>query len=560
MTPRRGRKDVEEHSRLDVVAFIDPSVAPHPSAHDSARPRFGAFRAQWSLLKALASQTDSVALTLVSTPEGEKRLDESARHWLGAPVRTINYLQLPTLTIDSSRTIIHHVGQVFDQAPYAIRSALGRRIPVTSNHHSLGYSHLLQAASVLNRVEAQPKDAIIASSPHARQVLEWMIDAAAPEWPGSIPVIPLPVEGRPPTIPERVAARERFGLRPDDITILSLGRLSRSDKATLEPLLWSFAEICQGTGAAARLMIVGDDSSGYAAELSREAQLFGIAERVQILADVDDDVRTQSLWAADIFVGLFDSHQEAFGLTVGEAQMAGLPCLVSDYSGVGTLIRDGVTGIALPTTHLRSDRLEDMWRHLLTWEADHLHHAQLVRVDRRALSNGLRALVEHPEHRRRTATAAREHALTQFAPRSIAEQYVSLWRRGGERTPADRFPTGEPSARESRVGPFQSFASQVLDPSMYLVAWQPHQRFKVTDLIDNVISDLPGAGVIERCARVLASNGSYVQPHELAQAAGVSDDATLLAIAILSKYGYVEFIPRGSPGCGGGPIDRRLLT
>ena len=57
----------------------------------------------------------------------------------------------------------------------------------------------------------------------------------------------------------------------------------------------------------------------------------------------------QSLAAADVAISLVDNAQETFGLAVAEAMAAGLPLVVSDWSGYRDLVRNGIDGYLIPS-------------------------------------------------------------------------------------------------------------------------------------------------------------------------------------------------------------------
>ena len=64
---------------------------------------------------------------------------------------------------------------------------------------------------------------------------------------------------------------------------------------------------------------------------------------------VSEEVKRQALAAADVAVSLVDNAQETFGLAVAEAMAAGLPLVVSDWSGYRDLVRDGIDGYLIPS-------------------------------------------------------------------------------------------------------------------------------------------------------------------------------------------------------------------
>ena len=67
------------------------------------------------------------------------------------------------------------------------------------------------------------------------------------------------------------------------------------------------------------------------------------------LEPVSEEVKRQALASADVAVSLVDNAQETFGLAVAEALAAGLPLVVSDWSGYRDLVRDGIDGYLIPS-------------------------------------------------------------------------------------------------------------------------------------------------------------------------------------------------------------------
>jgi 1,4-alpha-glucan branching enzyme len=78
-------------------------------------------------------------------------------------------------------------------------------------------------------------------------------------------------------------------------------------------------------------------------ELQKQAEDYGISERVLFTGFVDDEERNKLLASADIAV--FPSFYEPFGIVALEAMAAGTPVIVSDVGGMGDVVEDGVDGL-----------------------------------------------------------------------------------------------------------------------------------------------------------------------------------------------------------------------
>ena len=89
-----------------------------------------------------------------------------------------------------------------------------------------------------------------------------------------------------------------------------------------------------------RLLVVG---SGKEARIRRQADRLGLGDRIRILGPRTSGWRYASLCCAMVL----PSRYEPFGLAAAEAQAMGLPVLVSDRTGYGELIEEGVTGVRL---------------------------------------------------------------------------------------------------------------------------------------------------------------------------------------------------------------------
>ena len=90
-------------------------------------------------------------------------------------------------------------------------------------------------------------------------------------------------------------------------------------------------------------MIVGPDH-GYSDELRRIAQELGVAEAVDLVGMVDDDVLPDYYAAADLFVFPTLTTIECLGLTFVQAMFSGVPVIATRIAGAPEVIRDGCDG------------------------------------------------------------------------------------------------------------------------------------------------------------------------------------------------------------------------
>ena len=168
---------------VKVITYLDPRSTPDPSLSCEPRGRmFGAYRAQWSTIRALARHPEC-RLTVLTAPQALERLQSRLA---GSDVEVHSYLGYKDHRNFQQPSVIYCPGQAFDPQPYALREYLGTDAPITFTHHSLAYPHLLDASNILKRKPYAEGDAIICSSTIGRQVIEWMLSKTAPDWAGRV--------------------------------------------------------------------------------------------------------------------------------------------------------------------------------------------------------------------------------------------------------------------------------------------------------------------------------------------------------------------------------------
>lgn len=163
-------------------------------------------------------------------------------------------------------------------------------------------------------------------------------------------------------------------------------------------VLRAAAEVRRRCSSPFRLVIAGGPPANdvqYGAELRALASELGIEDILEFrghLRDVYGFLRT-----VDIAVHA-SIEPEPFGRVVPEAMLSGLPNVVTLGGGPAEYVVDGETGLHVPCG------------------------------DVGAMADAVEKLLESPEMRRRMGTSAREFAMTEFDPATLAEQTAAVYR------------------------------------------------------------------------------------------------------------------------------------
>ncbi|MGI9499001.1 MAG: glycosyltransferase family 4 protein [Geminicoccaceae bacterium] len=148
-------------------------------------------------------------------------------------------------------------------------------------------------------------------------------------------LIPLGIER--PTI--RPAARADYGLREDDVLLVTVGRIVA--RKALDQLL----DLLPGLGdCSAKLLVIGTGPEEEG--LKAKAADLGIADHVRFLGGLSDQEKFDVLGMSDLYVS--SSQHEGFGLVFLEGMAAGLPVICYDHGGQTDFLIDGETGYLVP--------------------------------------------------------------------------------------------------------------------------------------------------------------------------------------------------------------------
>ncbi|MFI5781726.1 D-inositol-3-phosphate glycosyltransferase [Nocardia sp. NPDC051570] len=179
---------------------------------------------------------------------------------------------------------------------------------------------------------------------------------------------------------DKAAARAALGLSPREQIVAFVGRIQPLKAPDV--LVRAAAQVLAAEpDRALRVLIVGGPS-GTGLErpdaLIELAADLGIADRVTFLPPQPPQRLVQVYRAADLVA--VPSYNESFGLVAIEAQASGTPVLAAHVGGLGTAVRDGVSGLLVP------DHSTGEW------------------------SSALRLLLDDPARLDRMGRAARGHA------------------------------------------------------------------------------------------------------------------------------------------------------
>lgn len=150
----------------------------------------------------------------------------------------------------------------------------------------------------------------------------------------------------PPESSDPSAIVARFPELAGSRNILFLSRLD--PKKNVEGLLKAFA-LCCGDLTDARLVIAGDGSAGYVASLRLLATRLGFSDRVTWTGHLSGELKASAFASARVFA--LPSLSENFGISVVEAMMAGLPCVLGSGVAIAGTIAQAQAGLIVEVNH-----------------------------------------------------------------------------------------------------------------------------------------------------------------------------------------------------------------
>jgi glycosyltransferase involved in cell wall biosynthesis len=198
----------------------------------------------------------------------------------------------------------------------------------------------------------------------------------------------------------RARLRERLGINGDDGPLI--GMVARAAPMKDVPNLLRAAEIARGQGLAARVLLVG---KGMDEDPALAPGAFGLPEDSVIRRGHRGDVAD---WLGGLdLLALSSAWGEGFPNVVGEAMLAGVPCVATDVGDSAALIGD--TGAMVPPR------------------------------DAAALAAALVRLATLPATQRAAlGERARERVRARHDIRDVVDRYAALYRDAARSTPTSR--------------------------------------------------------------------------------------------------------------------------
>jgi glycosyltransferase involved in cell wall biosynthesis len=348
--------------------------------------------------------------------------------------------------------------------------------------HTLATHRTLDGIAKIVTEPVMPWDALICTSHAARSVVTAVLDhetelqrwrtgaEKAPPRP-LLPMIPLGVHcsdfaglGE-----KRDQARKLLGVGPNDVVLLSAGRLSMNGKWHPFQTLTALQAVAADCGHPIALVLAGQAYNDKIQALFEQSTETLAPDVRTIFVDGREEDAYRNAWAAaDIFISLADSIQETFGLTPLEAMAAGLPSLVSDWNGYRDTVRDGVDGFRITTWAPEPGGgaiIAHDYEIGLSWYEDYLFRCNTaVSLDMRQLVARLRELIANPELRRRMGAEAKARARTHFDWSVVYRSYQALWAEQTDMRERARKETAAwlskaPRSGSDHMGPFDTFAA-----------------------------------------------------------------------------------------------------
>ncbi len=407
--------------------------------HGSAQLHIGRLVANHDFVKALLryGTCDEYVFSGPSI-ENLRTFEQTVRRWALPPERLAAIRCMPYAGFSQvlAREAIHvaHVGGwgYFMPGLHYLRQRACAPFPITGVTFSLHGREVVDHAVRVSHAGMTDADAIFCISRDGREVMRRLLDGAAAitnrAWQGQLLCLPLGIDDDLFDVRgDRVRCRQRLRIPDEAVVLLTLGRITPAQKMDLGPWLRTVA---RGIMPAAHVPIVvvlaGGASPADLRMVKEHVDAEGIADIVRVHANFPADQKADLLAAADVLVMPTDNTQETFGLSLIEAQAAGVPIVASHYDGYKDIVRDGIDGFLIETLGLEVDPLAD-WFDVMDGNVAQIFQSQAVAIDLDALRDAVVRLVNDAGLRRTMGEAGRVRAAAEFRFSRIIARYEEAW-------------------------------------------------------------------------------------------------------------------------------------
>ena len=326
--------------------------------------------------------------------------------------KSIKFLPAHQLSIYFSQTNyqVFHQGDPWIGSIAALRNAYCSELfPITGRAHTLSTDSNLTMTRDLIFSPLQRCDAILCSSNAQEKVMMRLLSAASSSisnftgmaipYKGSIFKLPLGIEPSEYITSNKEDSRTYLGLNDNSFIILTLGRISTSDKMDLYPTLLVINDLIEGYNHRNICWIIagaGDATNPSIQSLLKQAYDLNLENCIRFELGIDDERKNKLLSACDIMLSLSDNIQESFGIVPLEAMINSKPVILSDWNGYSELIEDKVSGFLIESIAADLDDIIRPVGTLLNGYA-HLLQSQGTAVNVSQCAKRINQLINNPQ-------------------------------------------------------------------------------------------------------------------------------------------------------------------
>ena len=225
-----------------------------------------------------------------------------------------------------------------------------------------------------------------------------------------------PLAPLPKGIPDRAAARTRFGIAAEDFVVFYNFDIGSAGRKNPEGTLNAFAKAFAGEKGCRLLLKINGARQAIERmdELWSTAMRLGIAEQMTIATEYLSQTDLYSLTnACDVYMSLH--RAEGFGLGIAEAMSLGKACIATDYSSTTEFCRPD-TAIPIPCRLVPIGKEEGFCRHMELW----------AEPDVVAAVAALRRLKDDGAFRDKLGQTARKFVSEHYSPESFWQSIESF--------------------------------------------------------------------------------------------------------------------------------------